>query len=86
MSVMAPSAFWRAGGRLKLKRGYKPLIAEANAKIETLSVADALTKLGDPDVVFVDIRETRNLSARAAFPAPSTHAPHGACWSLGRSR
>jgi rhodanese-related sulfurtransferase len=59
-----------------LKRGYKQLIAEANAKIETLSVADALAKHGDPDVVFVDIRETKELEREGAIPG-AFHAPRG---------
>ncbi len=42
---------------MQLKRGYKQLIDDALAKIETLSVADAQKKLGDPNVVFVDIRD-----------------------------
>jgi rhodanese-related sulfurtransferase len=61
---------------MELKRGHKQLIAEANAKIETLSVANALTKLGDPDVVFVDIRETKELEREGAIPA-AFHAPRG---------
>jgi rhodanese-related sulfurtransferase len=59
-----------------LKRGYKQLIAEANAKIETLSVADALAKHGAPDVVFVDIRETEELEREGAIPG-AFHAPRG---------
>ncbi len=39
-----------------LKRGVKQLVAEANAEVETLSVADALKLAGDPDTVFVDVR------------------------------
>jgi rhodanese-related sulfurtransferase len=61
---------------MELKRGYKKLIDEANAKIETLSVADALSKLGDPDVVFVDIRETKELEREGAIPG-AFHAPRG---------
>ncbi len=61
---------------MELKRGYKQLMADALAKIETLSVADALTKLGDPDVVFVDIRETKELEREGAIPG-AFHAPRG---------
>jgi rhodanese-related sulfurtransferase len=61
---------------MKLKRGYKQLIDEANAKIETLSVADALAKHGDADVVFVDIRETKELEREGAIPG-AFHAPRG---------
>jgi rhodanese-related sulfurtransferase len=61
---------------MELKRGYKQLIAEANAKIETLNVADALTRHGDPDVVFVDIREAKELEREGAIPG-AFHAPRG---------
>ncbi len=35
----------------------KDLVAEATRHIETLSAADAAKLVGDPNVVFVDIRE-----------------------------
>jgi rhodanese-related sulfurtransferase len=61
---------------VELKRGYQQLLAEANAKIDTISVADALIKLGDPDTVFVDIRETKELEREGAIPG-AFHAPRG---------
>jgi rhodanese-related sulfurtransferase len=61
---------------MELKRGHKQLIAEANAKIETLSVSEALTRHGDPDVVFVDIRETKELEREGAILG-AFHAPRG---------
>ena len=59
-----------------LKRGYKELIANANERIQTLSVADAQTKLGDPNVVFIDIREIRELEREGTIPG-AFHAPRG---------
>lgn len=61
---------------MELKHGYKQLLADALEKIETLSVADALEKLGDPGVVFVDIRETRELEREGVIPG-AFHAPRG---------
>ncbi len=59
-----------------LKRGYKQLIADAHARIQTLSVADAQKKLGDPNVVFIDIREIQELEREGAIPG-AFHAPRG---------
>ncbi len=59
-----------------LKRGYKQLIADARERIQTLSVADAQAKLGDPNVVFIDIREIQELEREGAIPG-AFHAPRG---------
>ena len=59
-----------------LKRGYKKLIADAHERIQTLSVADAQTKLGDPNVVFIDIREIQELEREGTIPG-AFHAPRG---------
>lgn len=44
---------------LKLKQTVEQMLAEANAEIETVSVADAMKLKSDPNVVFVDIRDIR---------------------------
>ena len=59
-----------------LKRGYKQLLAEALERIQTLSVENALTKLDDPSVVFVDIRDVRELEREGTIPG-AFHAPRG---------
>jgi len=61
---------------MALSRGYKQLLADALARIDTLSVADAQTKLGDPGVVFIDIREARELEREGTIPG-AFHAPRG---------
>jgi rhodanese-related sulfurtransferase len=54
---------------------FKDMIAGANAVIDTISVHDALTMVGDDDAVFVDVREA---SERAQGTIPgSIHAPRG---------
>ncbi|MBX6370307.1 MAG: rhodanese-like domain-containing protein, partial [Rhodospirillales bacterium] len=42
---------------MTLKRGFKQLMAEANAVIETITVQQAMHLVDDPATVFVDIRE-----------------------------
>ena len=61
---------------LKLKKGIKELVAEANAEVETVSAADALKLKDDPNVLFVDIRDIRELDRDGRIPG-AMHAPRG---------
>ena len=61
---------------MALNKGYKQLIAEARTRIRTLTVDEAKAKLDDPDVVFVDIRDVRELEREGMIPA-AFHAPRG---------
>lgn len=56
--------------------GFKDMLAAANAVIETISVQDALELVGDPDVTFVDVRETVELQKTGKLPG-AVHAPRG---------
>ncbi|MBL8835339.1 MAG: rhodanese-like domain-containing protein [Alphaproteobacteria bacterium] len=60
----------------RIKKGYKAMLAEANAEITTLSVAEAKARHGDPAVVFVDLRDPRELEREGLIPG-SFHAPRG---------
>ncbi|MGO8739597.1 rhodanese-like domain-containing protein [Rhodoblastus sp.] len=44
-----------------LKKGFKQMLAEANAFIETISVHDALPLVGEKSVLFLDVREAFEL-------------------------
>ncbi|MBK8336606.1 MAG: rhodanese-like domain-containing protein [Sterolibacteriaceae bacterium] len=61
---------------MQLTKGYKQLIAEARAKIRTLSQQEALALHGDPDVLFVDIRDVRELEREGMIPG-AFQAPRG---------
>lgn len=61
---------------MSLKKGVKQLVDEASARITTLSVDEAKARLGDPDVVFVDIRDVRELEREGRIPG-ALHAPRG---------
>jgi rhodanese-related sulfurtransferase len=52
------------------------LVAEANARVRTLSVAEAATLLDQPDVTFVDLRDPRELDREGMIPG-AFHAPRG---------
>lgn len=57
-------------------KGFKALIAEANAVIETIAVKDALALVGDPRVQFVDIREIVEVEKSGTIKG-AVHAPRG---------
>jgi rhodanese-related sulfurtransferase len=59
-----------------MKKGFKQLLAEANAVIETISVQDAMKLVSDPHVQFVDIRDQTELANAGAIPG-AVHAPRG---------
>lgn len=53
---------------MTIKRGYKQLLAEANAEVETMPVRDAIALLGQPDTVFVDLRDPREMEREGRMP------------------
>ena len=61
---------------MKLKIGYKELIAHAMNQIETLSLEKAQALIGDSETVFVDIRDVRELEREGMIPN-AMHAPRG---------
>ncbi|MGA8050294.1 MAG: rhodanese-like domain-containing protein [Burkholderiales bacterium] len=60
----------------KLKKGIKQLLEEAGARTRGITPADAQARLGDPDTVFVDIRDVRELERDGMIPG-AFHAPRG---------
>ena len=61
---------------MPVTKGIKALCAEAEAEITTLTPEDAIAKHGDPDTVFVDIRDVRELWREGGVPN-AVHAPRG---------
>lgn len=59
-----------------LKTGFKALLAEANAVIETVSVQDFPYLQDEPDVVVVDVREAIERETDGTIPG-SVHASRG---------
>lgn len=58
-----------------LKKGFKQMLAEANAVVESVSVHDAVPLLEDDSVVFLDVRE--GAERQNGFIPGSVHAPRG---------
>jgi rhodanese-related sulfurtransferase len=61
---------------MKLKLGYRELITQALAQIETVTLEQAEKLLNDPDTLFVDIRDVRELEREGMIPN-ALHAPRG---------
>jgi rhodanese-related sulfurtransferase len=61
---------------MELKMGYQELVAKAMSQIETISIERAQTLLNDPNTVFVDIRDIRELERDGMIP-DAFHAPRG---------
>ena len=59
-----------------MKKGYKALLEEANAVIETVPVDQALRLHGDDGVVFVDLRDPREVQREGRIPG-SFSCPRG---------
>lgn len=59
-----------------LKIGYKQLVDEAEAEIETVDVQDAMHLVDDENTVIVDLRDIRELWKLGTIPG-AVHAPRG---------
>jgi rhodanese-related sulfurtransferase len=60
----------------KITLGYKAMLEAAEKEIETLSVEEAAKLHGNGDVVFVDIRDPRELQREGKMPG-AFHATRG---------
>jgi rhodanese-related sulfurtransferase len=58
------------------KVGYKALVEAAEARIRTISAEEAIDKQGADDVVFVDLRDVRELKREGGIPG-AFHCPRG---------
>nr|WP_244318311.1 rhodanese-like domain-containing protein [Roseibium hamelinense] len=59
-----------------MKVSSKDLVAAARARIEEVETSEAISLVGDPDVVFVDLRDVRERQ-RSGFIPGSFHCPRG---------
>ncbi len=60
----------------KLKISSADMVADARKRIEEIDTADAIEMAGDPNVVFVDIRDIRERHKLGFIPG-SLHCPRG---------
>jgi rhodanese-related sulfurtransferase len=59
-----------------ITRGYKTLLAEADAQVKALEVAEVQELMGNPGVVLVDLRDPRELEREGRMPG-AFHCPRG---------
>jgi len=59
-----------------LKKGFKRMVAEANAAITTVTPEDALSMVDQDNVVFLDVREPGELQENGKLTG-AVHAPRG---------
>jgi len=59
-----------------MKKGYKALLAEAEAEIQTIPVEQALPLQGTTENVFVDLRDPREIQREGRIPG-SFSCPRG---------
>jgi len=61
---------------MKLKKGIRDLVADAEKVVTTISLEDAIAKHGSDELVFVDVRDVRELERDGYIP-DAFHAPRG---------
>jgi rhodanese-related sulfurtransferase len=59
-----------------ITKGYKALLDEANNEVKTLTIEEAKALHGNADVVFVDLRDPRELEREGKVPG-AFHCPRG---------
>jgi rhodanese-related sulfurtransferase len=58
------------------RKGFRQMVDEAKARIHTISLDEARRRLGRDDVVFVDLRDVRELEREGMIPG-AFHCPRG---------
>ena len=61
---------------MAMKRGYQDMLREAEGQIRRLSPSDAVARANDPKVVFVDVRDPREIDREGMVPG-AVSAPRG---------
>ena len=61
---------------MPIRKSSRQLVAEANARVKSLDVGEARALLADEEVLFVDIRDGRELDREGTIPR-AFHAPRG---------
>jgi rhodanese-related sulfurtransferase len=59
-----------------LTRGFKQLVADANSVVETIPAAEAVQRLNDEGVVFIDLRDLPELQRDGKIPG-AVHVSRG---------
>ena len=58
------------------RKGFRQMVDEAKARIKTIGLEEARARLGEDNVVFVDLRDVRELEREGLIPG-AFHCPRG---------
>ena len=58
------------------RKGFRQMVDEAKSRITTISIEDAKRRFGREDVVFIDLRDVRELEREGMVPG-AFHCPRG---------
>jgi len=61
---------------MKLRKGFRQMVDEAKSRIRTIALDEARARYGRDDVVFVDLRDVRELEREGVIPG-AFHCPRG---------
>lgn len=61
---------------MKLRKGFREMVDEAKSRIRTISLQEARARLGRNDILFVDLRDVRELAREGMIPG-AFHCPRG---------
>src|SRR5467141_3055227 len=61
---------------MKLRKGFRQMVDEAKSRIRTIALDEARARYGRDDVVFVDLRDVRELERDGIIPG-AFHCPRG---------
>ncbi len=61
---------------MKMKKGFRQMVDEAKSRIKTIGLDEAKQRYGRDDVVFVDLRDVRELEREGMVPG-AFHCPRG---------
>jgi len=61
---------------MKMKKGFRQIVNEAKSRIRTIGLEEAKARQGGEDVVFVDVRDVRELEREGMIPG-AFHCPRG---------
>jgi len=61
---------------MTMRKGFRQMVDEAKSRIKTISLEEARAQHGREDVVFVDLRDVRELEREGTIPG-AFHCPRG---------
>jgi rhodanese-related sulfurtransferase len=61
---------------MKLRKGFRQMVDEAKSRIRTIRLDEARARYGRDNVVFVDLRDVRELEREGVIPG-AFHCPRG---------